>query len=127
MLSQLEQVDLLVVGVPVAANALEARSPVVEGVSANADFRVVEGNDLPLEVGKPAVDTRNSLPLRGRAGKGGESCHHLGTPDDLFEVAVEDVLLPVGEIEELLPGPGERRLRQVKAELRQPELEGVTA
>src|SRR5439155_15563259 len=73
-------------------------------------------------------DPHPALPQRGR-----ERCllpdrsrdWRLGTLDDLFEVAVEDVLLAVGEVQEFFPRPGERGLRQVVAELRQAELKRV--
>ncbi len=48
VLLNLEQVQGLVVRVPVAANALEYAGAVVEGVRHDPDLRLGEGDNLPL-------------------------------------------------------------------------------
>ncbi len=49
MIADLEEVQLLLVGVPVAAYALEDRGPVVEGVRHDVDVRLRQRDELALE------------------------------------------------------------------------------
>src|SRR2546421_2922075 len=140
MLAELEEVDLFVVRVPVAADAREAGRAVMQRMRANADFCILERDDGSVEIGEATVgsgdDSDISLPLWGRAGEGGGFEHHLrrhlqgldvNRVHDIGKVSIEDVFLAVGQLKELLPGPRERPVRQVIAELSQAEAEGMPA
>ena len=61
MLAELDEIDLFVVGVPVAANALEAACAVMQRMRAHAHVRLVEGNDAAIEVGEATVGSRDHL------------------------------------------------------------------
>ena len=48
---ELDQVDLLMVGVPVTADPLEGPGAVVEGVGGDGHPGFLDGNELPIQVG----------------------------------------------------------------------------
>ena len=56
VLAELQDVELAVLGVPVAADALERRGPVHERVGHDADLRVAERDEAALEVGDHAAE-----------------------------------------------------------------------
>ena len=76
VLLQMQTVELLILGVPIRADALEHPGPVVEGVGQHAHLRVADGDELAVQERERRIRGRTA----SQRGRSGQLLHHAHTP-----------------------------------------------